>query len=105
MTPYFTVFTTTASEDEAEAIAQALLSDGLAACVQIAGIRSRYIWDGAIRREPEQLLIIKTRAALFEAVRERIRALHSYEVPEVTALPISAGDAAYLGWIAEATRG
>jgi uncharacterized protein involved in tolerance to divalent cations len=103
MTGFVTVLTTTASEAEAETIADALLQDGLAACVQIAGIRSRYVWQGAVQREPEQLLLIKTRAELFEPVRARIRTLHSYDTPEIVALPIGAGDGDYLAWIAEVT--
>lgn len=104
MTGFVTVLTTTASEAEAEAIAEALLAEALAACVQIAQVRSRYVWKGAVQREAEQLLLIKTRAALFERVRARIRALHGYDTPEIVALPITAGDADYLGWLAESTR-
>ena len=104
MTGYVTVLTTTSTDAEAEAIAEALLADELAACVQILDIRSRYLWQGAVQREPERLLLIKTRAALFETVRARIRTLHSYETPEIVALPIAAGDADYLGWIDAVTR-
>lgn len=100
---FVTVLTTTASGAEAEAIAEALLADGLAACVQILAISSRYVWQGEIRREPEQLLLIKTREPLFEMVRARIRTLHSYDTPEIVALPIAAGDADYLAWLASAT--
>jgi periplasmic divalent cation tolerance protein len=99
MTGFVTVLTTTSTADEAEAIADALLADGLAACVQIAEIRSRYIWKGQIQREAEQLLLIKTRAELFEIVRGKIRATHSYDTPEIVALPITAGDADYLAWL------
>lgn len=104
MSGYVTVFTTTASEDEAEAIAEALLADELAACVQIMPIRSRYVWKGAVQREAEQLLLIKTRAALFELVRGKIRTLHSYDTPEIVALPIAAADVDYLSWMAGVTR-
>jgi uncharacterized protein involved in tolerance to divalent cations len=104
MTGYLTVLTTTASEDEAEVIAEALLAEELAACVQILPIRSRYLWQGAVQREPEQLLLIKTRAALFEVVRSKIRTMHSYDTPEIVALPIAAGDADYLSWIGGVTR-
>ena len=99
MTGFVTVITTTATEREAETIAEAVLSEGLAACVQIVEIRSRYVWQGEIRHEPEQMLLIKTRAELFEILRGRIRAMHSYDTPEVVALPISAGDADYLAWL------
>jgi periplasmic divalent cation tolerance protein len=104
MTGYVTVLTTTSSEAEAETIAEALLAEELAACVQILEIRSRYVWKDVVRREPEQLLLIKTRAALFELVRGRIRTLHSYDTPEIVALPIAAGDADYLAWMAGVTR-
>ena len=103
MTGFVTVLTTTATEDEAEAIAEALLADGLAGCVQIAQIRSRYVWQGKVEREAEQLLLIKTRAELFEIVRGRIRAMHSYETPEIVALPIAAGDGDYLAWLGSVT--
>ncbi len=104
MTGYVTVLTTTATAAEAETIADALLGEALAACVQILEIRSRYVWEGAVRHEPEQLLLIKTRAELFEPVRARIRTMHSYEVPEIVALPIAAGDGDYLTWLGGATR-
>lgn len=105
MTGYVTVFTTTASEAEAEAIAEALLAEELAACVQISEIRSRYVWKGEVAREREQLLLIKTRTVLFEIVRAKIRSMHSYETPEIVALPIVAADADYLSWMAGVTRG
>ena len=104
MSGYVTVLTTTATEAEAEAIAEALLSDDLAACVQITEVRSRYVWKGEVQREVEQLLLIKTRAELFEIVRGRIRTLHSYETPEIIALPVLAADADYLSWMASVTR-
>lgn len=104
MTGYVTVLTTTASEAEAEAIAEALLSEELAACVQITAVRSRYVWNGAVQREAEQLLLIKTRAALFELVRGKIRTMHSYDTPEIVALPITAGDRDYLSWLGDVTR-
>jgi periplasmic divalent cation tolerance protein len=104
MSGYVTVFTTTAAEAEAEAIAEVLLVEELAACVQIMAIRSRYAWKGEVQREGEWLLMIKTRAVLFEIVRAKIRAMHSYETPEIVALPIVAADADYLSWMAGVTR-
>jgi periplasmic divalent cation tolerance protein len=100
-----TIFTTAGSETEAEDIAGALLSEQLAACVQMTPITSRYVWKGELAREQEVLLLIKTRAELFERVRARIRALHSYETPEVLMAPVTAGDADYLAWLAESTAG
>lgn len=82
-------------------IAEALVGEGLAACVnRVPGVVSTYRWQGELCRDEEQLLLIKTRAALFEALRQRIRALHRYETPEIVALPIAAGDGDYLNWIA-----
>ena len=104
MDGFVTILTTAASPDEAERIAEALLAEALVACVQISEIRSRYVWKGEVQREDEQLLLIKTRAALFEPVRARIRELHSYETPEIVALPVTAGDPDYLAWIAGVTR-
>jgi uncharacterized protein involved in tolerance to divalent cations len=101
---FITILTTTASPDEADRIADALVAEGLAACVQIAAIRSRYIWKGQVERADEQLLLIKTRETLFEPVRARIRELHSYETPEIVALPIAAGDGEYLAWLAQAAQ-
>jgi uncharacterized protein involved in tolerance to divalent cations len=98
------VQTTTASETDADAIASALVSEGLAACVQITAIRSRYVWQGEVRRDDEELLLVKTRADLWERVRARIRELHSYDTPEIVAVPLSEADPAYLAWIAEVTR-
>lgn len=97
------VQTTTATPEAAEALAAALLAERLAACVQIAPIRSRYLWKGEVQREEEQLLAIKTRADLFEAVRARIRGLHGYETPEILALPVTAVDADYLAWVEDVT--
>lgn len=96
------VQTTTATIEDAERLAEALLAEGLAACVQIAAIRSRYVWKGAVERTDEQLLLVKT-AADFEAVRARIRALHPYETPEILALPAAAVDADYLAWVEAAS--
>jgi periplasmic divalent cation tolerance protein len=98
------VQTTTETESEAEAIAELLLERRLAACVQITPIRSRYVWRGQVARADEQLLAIKTRAELFEAVREAIRAQHSYETPEILGVAAAAVDPAYLAWLTEATR-
>lgn len=101
---YCVVMTSTDSEAGAERIAQALLEARLAACAQIHPATSRYTWKGAIARAEEWVLSIKARAADFEAIAAAIRALHSYETPEIIALPIVAGDPAYLDWLAQATE-
>jgi len=84
----------------AERIASALVEERLAACVnRIPGIVSTYRWQGAVHSDREILLLIKTTREHFEALRERIVALHPYDVPEVIALTIDGGSAAYLDWI------
>ena len=99
------ILSTTDSMDLARKIADALVSAGEAACVNIlSGIRSVYRWEGKICDEGEFLLLIKSSADRFEAVRSRIRKLHTYQVPEIIAVPIQAGDPDYLGWLATAVR-
>ena len=98
------VLVTTGSEAEAETIATALLEERLAACANILSpVRSVYRWQGKIVDDREWLLVIKTRAERFAAVEARVRALHSYEVPEVIGLPLLAGSADYLDWIVTET--
>ena len=101
----FGVVTTTVSQrEDAERLAELVLSEKLAACVQILSIGSRYIWKGEKVAEPELMLLIKTRASLFDAVMKRIAEEHPYETPELVATPFSGGFAAYLDWIAENTE-
>ncbi len=96
------VLTTVARAEDAERIAEALVEKRLAACVNVLpGVRSIYRWKGALERDEERLLVVKTRAERFEALREAILALHPYEVPEVVAVPIEAGSSAYLRWLDE----
>ena len=99
------ISTTVAQLDDAERIAAMLLAEKLAACVQIMGINSRYVWQGETNHEPELLLLIKTRSVLFDAVIARIAAEHPYETPEIVATPFAAGFAGYFDWIAENTIG
>ena len=99
---YQLILTTAGSDEQAEAIARALVERRLAACVNIVGqVCSIYRFKGKIEREGEHLLVIKSAARLFPKVRDAIRELHSYEVPEVLAIPIQAGDEAYLAWLGE----
>ena len=99
------VLTTVATPDDARRLADGLLDQRLAACVQTLAIQSAYRWKGAIQREPEQLLLIKTRAALYPAVEAYLRAHHPYELPEIVLLPIAAGSPDYLRWLAAETDG
>jgi periplasmic divalent cation tolerance protein len=89
---------------KAEAMAAALVEQRLAACVQVAAVDSHYVWKGALNREQEFLLSAKTRRADFAAVAQAIRALHGYDLPEIVAVPILAGDAAYFEWVWQATE-
>ena len=94
------VFSTAASEAEAEAIARRLVEERLAACVNVVtGVRSFYRWKGKIEDSPEWLLVIKSSRGRFEALRTALEKLHSYEVPEAIALPVVEGAANYLNWM------
>lgn len=102
MEPYRIAFTTVASMEEAKRIAQALLEERLAACINIIdGVSSVYRWKGAIEAAHEVLLLIKTRAEKLEALETAVRRLHSYDVAEFVVLNIDAGSMAYLKWINE----
>ncbi|MGH7964957.1 MAG: divalent-cation tolerance protein CutA [Candidatus Binatia bacterium] len=104
MTDYVVILVTAGSEAEAEKIAKALVEERLAACVNIVNpIRSIYHWEGKVADDREWLLLIKTRADSFSAVADRVKALHSYQVPEVIALPIVAGTEEYLRWLGDET--
>ena len=83
-------------------IAAALLEAGLAACVSRQPVHSTYRWQGRLVDEPEVLLVIKTLASRFTDLEMRLKSLHPYTVPEIIALPIAAGSAAYLSWLAAA---
>ena len=98
------VLCTCPDEAAADRIATALVDTRLAACVnRIPGITSTYRWQGNIQHEKECLLLIKTSSERFDALRERIVALHPYELPEVIAVDIALGHAPYLAWIAAET--
>ena len=93
---------TAASDAQALAIARALVGDRLAACVNIVGqIRSIYRWRDKVEDDREVLLMIKTRTARLSAIARRVKALHTYEVPEMIAIPVAGGSARYLNWIIE----
>ena len=94
------VLMTAGSQQEADRIAETLVGEGLAACVNIVrGVTSVYHWQGEIQRDREWLLIAKTRREFLEELVERVHELHSYEVPEVIALPLSDGSERYLRWL------
>ena len=98
------VFVTVPSGEQGEQIASALVGERLAACVNIVGpVRSIYRWEGEVCKDDEYLLVIKTTQRCYQMLEARVRALHSYDVPEVIAVPIAEGSSAYLRWITEQT--
>lgn len=100
------VFVTAGSREEADRIGQALVDERLAACANLVpAITSTYWWKGKVERTGEALLVLKTREDLVDALQARVRALHSYTVPEVIAFPIVGGNPDYLRWIDDSTGG
>ncbi len=100
------VVSTTDTLELARQIARALVEAREAACVNIVpGIRSIYRWEGKLCDDGEFLLLIKSSAERFEAIRDRIQQMHSYKVPEIIALPLADGDPAYLAWLRSSIAG
>ena len=100
MPAYIQVVTTTARKDEADQIAQTLVEQRLAACVQVTGpIQSTYRWQGAIETGLEWQCVAKSREDLFPQIEAAIRKIHPYEVPEILATSLCAGSPAYLAWL------
>ena len=98
---YGIVLVTVASSDRGKAIARTLISEKLAACVNIFPIESIYMWQDEIEEGLEHQLIIKTDLNKFPELAEKIKTLHDYEVPEIVAIPIVAGSKPYLHWLGE----
>jgi len=93
-------YITAGSREEALRIGRALVEERLAACVNVLdGMTSVYRWNGAVEEASEAVLIAKTRAALFDRLTERVRALHSYDTPCVVELRLERGNPAYLDWL------
>ena len=100
MEDFIIILVTTSSEEEAKKIAFSLVGKRFAACVNIVkDMESIYRWKGKISDEKEVLMMIKTRKKLYKSVEGEVRKLHSYEVPEIIALPIISGSKDYLYWI------
>jgi len=99
------VLVTTFSEEEATALGKILVKHRLVACVNILPkVKSIFQWDGKISEEEECLMILKTRKSLFKALEDTIIAHHSYDIPEIIALPIVEGAQSYLSWVHDMTR-
>ena len=101
---YCVILVTSGSEAEATKLAQTLLTEKLAACVNVFPIQSFYTWQGEMQQDQEWQLLVKTRLSLVDKLIERVQTLHSYDVPEVVAIPIIKGSLAYLDWISENTE-
>lgn len=105
MTDALVVLVTTPTPERAAEIVRTLVEERLAACGNVVpGLRSIYRWEGEVQDEAEALLVLKTTRDRFGAMRERLLALHPYEVPEVLALAVEAGSATYLAWLAGSVR-
>ena len=106
MADHLVVLMTAGSHEEADRIATALVGESLAACVNIIpGVTSVYRWEGEIQRDQEWLLVAKSQSELLEALVARIQSLHSYDVPEILALPVAGGSEAYLRWVDDSVAG
>ncbi len=100
MEEYIQVFTTVEEKEEAERIARALVEKKVAGCVQIVGpILSTYRWKGNVETVKEWLCLIKSRRDLYDELERTIKEMHSYETPEIIAMPIVAGSENYLEWL------
>lgn len=97
----FAIVLCTAPPGGSEKIAKALVEERLAACVNVSQVRSYFSWEGKSCDEAEELMIVKTEMKLVERIKARIKALHSYELPEIIIIPIAGGDERYLQWIGQ----
>jgi periplasmic divalent cation tolerance protein len=105
MTNFIQVLTAIGSKDDAQKIAASAVGKRLAACAQVIGpITSTYWWQGAIETAEEWLCLLKTREDLYTDLEQDIRANHPYDVPEIVAMPVVAGNASYLAWILGETQ-
>jgi periplasmic divalent cation tolerance protein len=103
---YLVVFITTSSYEEARKIADTLVDRKKAACVNIVPkVNSLFRWKGKIEEAEESLMVVKTRAELFPEVVSLVKSIHSYEVPEIIALPVVEGNPDYLEWLKKETGG
>ena len=105
MNGYLLVISTVPTEDEGNAIAQEIVKERLAACVNVtSAVQSFYWWEERISNDKEFMLFVKTKTNLFPKLEEMIKTLHSYQVPEIIALPIHTGSKDYLDWIEQNTQ-
>ena len=101
---YSIIMTTTDSQEDANRLAELLVTQQLAACVQSLQITSTYTWQKKLHREAEWLLMIKTRQEQYEVIQNFLMESHSYDTPEIIQVPIDQGSPAYLAWINDQTK-
>ena len=105
MATHYTVTVTAPTSEEAKALGQYAVESRMAACAQVSGpITSTYWWDGEITSASEYVCTLKTTSHRLQALMEVMRGVHSYDVPEIVAVPLAAGDSSYLAWIEAETR-
>ncbi|WP_200762203.1 divalent-cation tolerance protein CutA [Nitrosophilus alvini] len=105
MSGYITLFCTVPDKKSAEDISYTLVSEKLAACVNIIdGVDSIYFWEGKVQDDSELLLVIKTKKSLYEKLEKKIKSIHPYKVPEIIAFEIFRGSVEYLNWIDESVE-
>lgn len=104
LTQYGVILVTVDTQEAAEQLAKILVSDRLAACVNLFPVHSVYTWEGKLEQAAEWQLVIKTDLALFEAIEAELNNSHPYEVPEILALPIQEGAVPYLNWLAASVK-
>jgi periplasmic divalent cation tolerance protein len=103
MDEFAIVITTSDSDELTRQIADRLLKDRLAACIQVQEIRSFYRWGGRVQNDAEQLILIKSRSADYEKIEAALAEVHTYDEPEIVQVPITAGSDGYLAWIISET--
>lgn len=104
MTTIVTILTTVAKSDDAAVLADKLIRNQLAACIQEIGIRSHYNWENKTQNEPEVLMLIKTTESLKDEVIDFIKSNHTYDLPEIIVLPVLGGLTEYLAWVNSETK-
>jgi periplasmic divalent cation tolerance protein len=105
MSEFIVVLTTFPADGDVEAFASTLITERLAACVNVLpGVRSIYTWENKIERADERQLLIKTRTDRVHELETRLKALHRYEIPEFLVVPVLDGSREYLAWLADATN-
>ena len=106
MTDKIIVFVTCESKEQAESIAQTVVTEKLAACVNVLpGVRSCYVWERKLTWSDEILLLVKTTRGRFDQLQDRIKELHSYDVPEILGVPIEDAFEKYIAWIDQSVGG